>query len=49
MRSALKAVGDLERALGRVRNAAQAPATGLPDWMLDQAQRRSALCMAWCL
>ena len=42
IRSTMKAVGDLERALGRVRNAAHAPAAGLPAWVLDQAQRRWA-------
>ena len=40
LRSAMKGAGDLERALGRMRNAAPAPASGLPAWALDQAQNR---------
>ena len=42
LRTGMKAVGDLERCLGRVRNAAQAPSAGLPQWALEQAQRRCA-------
>lgn len=38
----LSAMGrvDLERALGRVRNAAAAPQPGLPTWARQAAQRR---------
>ena len=39
-RAALREVGDLERTLGRVRNAAAAPQPGLPDWAIQAAQSR---------
>ena len=35
---------DLERALGRLRNAAAEPSSGLPTWALDIAQKRHAPC-----
>lgn len=34
---------DLERALGRARNAAAPPQPGLPTWARQAAQRRSCL------
>ena len=35
---------DLERALGRLRNAAAPPSAGLPSWALDAAQSKCAAC-----
>jgi DNA mismatch repair ATPase MutS len=40
LRRLLKGLPDLERALGQARNAASAPGLGLPQWMLEAAQRR---------
>ncbi len=36
----LRSMPDLERALGRARNAAAAPQPGLPNWALQAAQKR---------
>lgn len=40
LRGALRGMPDLERALGRARNAAPPPHPGLPLWALQAAQRR---------
>jgi DNA mismatch repair ATPase MutS len=40
LRAALRGMPDLERALGRARNAAPPPHPGLPLWALQAAQRR---------
>lgn len=47
-RSKVRQVTDLERLLGRVRNANQPPVSGLPDWAIraGQATRLSALAAA---
>ena len=39
-REALREVGDLERLLGRVRNACSPPSQGLPDWIVKAAQSK---------
>ena len=39
-RAHLQRTSDLERALGQLRNAAAAPAVGLPDWARRAAQTR---------
>ena len=36
----LRSMPDMERALGRLRNNAAAPAPGLPDWAIQAAQKR---------
>ena len=36
----LRSMPDMERALGRLRNAAAPPAMGLPDWAIQAAQKR---------
>ncbi|KAK9813990.1 hypothetical protein WJX73_008383 [Symbiochloris irregularis] len=46
LRAGMKALGDLERCLGRVRNAVQAPSAGLPNWALEQMQRRRLSALA---
>lgn len=41
---------DIDRALGRARNAAAAPQLGLPTWALQAAQRRCDRLVPWpCL
>ena len=35
---------DVERVLGRLRNAAAEPAPGLPEWALQAAQNRHVAC-----
>lgn len=36
----VRSMPDVERALGRVRNAAAAPHRGLPTWALQAAQKK---------
>ncbi|CAL8460672.1 g202 [Coccomyxa elongata] len=45
LRAALHAMPDLDRALGRVRNAAAAPQQGLPTWALEAAQKRRLVAL----
>ena len=40
LRGLLKGMPDLERALGRARNATAPPVLGLPDWAVKNAQNR---------
>eukprot|EP00884_Botryococcus_braunii_P000476 jgi/Botrbrau1/10429/Bobra.0133s0036.1 len=46
LRRRLKGLPDVERALGQARNAASPPSLGLPEWMLDVAQRRRVGALA---
>lgn len=43
LRRTLKAMPDLERALGRARNSGAPPAVGLPEWAVKAAQNRFVL------
>ena len=44
LRRLLKGMPDLERALGKARNAAAPPVQGLPDWAVKNAQNRYVIC-----
>lgn len=46
LRRQLKAMPDLERALGRARNSAAPPVLGLPDWAVRSAQNRRLSALA---
>ncbi|KAK9819817.1 hypothetical protein WJX72_002734 [[Myrmecia] bisecta] len=46
LRAALRRMTDLERALGKVRNATAAPVPGLPDWQLAGIQKRRLSALA---
>ena len=45
-RSQLRRLPDLERLLGRVRNAASPPGPGLPPWAIKAAQQKCDSALA---